>query len=175
MRYAHVLTLALAVGTAGCSWRRTPVPVFSETGSTALLVGEWSGDYNSQETGRSGSISFSMASEKDTAYCDVVMVPKVHNVRITTTERPDVPLVKPEAMVEPLRVRFIRLGEGKLNGTLDPYTDPECNCRVTTTFDGQFVNADTIKGTYITRGSGLPRGYSGTWKVVRQRLQASTQ
>lgn len=175
MRYAHALTLALAVCTVGCGWRRTPVPVFSETGSTALLVGEWAGDYNSKENGRSGSISFSMASEKDTAYCDVVMTPKVHNVRVTTAERPDLPIVKPEAMVEPLRIRFIRLGEGKVNGTIDPYTDPECDCRVSTTFHGQFVNADTIKGTYVTRGSGLSRAYNGTWKVVRQKQQASTQ
>ena len=175
MRYAHALALTLAVGTAGCSWRRTPVPVFSETGSTALLVGDWSGEYNSKESGRSGSITFSMESEKDTAYCDVVMVPKVHNVRIMTQERPDVPAVKPEALVEPLRVRFIRLGDGRLSGTLDPYTDPECGCRVTTTFEGRFTDAKTIKGSYITRGSGLPRAYSGEWKVVRQTERASTQ
>jgi hypothetical protein len=174
MRYAHVIALGLAVGTAGCSWRRTPVPVFSETGSTALLVGEWAGEYNSREAARSGSITFSMESEKDTAYCDVVMVPKIHNVRVTSQDHPDVPQVRPEAMVEPLRVRFIRLGDGGLNGTLDPYTDPECNCRVTTMFEGRFVDGNAIKGTYTTRGSGLSRPYSGEWKVVRQKQQSGT-
>jgi hypothetical protein len=149
--------------------------VFSETGSTALLVGDWVGEYNSRETGRSGSIAFSMASEKDTAYCDVVMMPKVHNVRVIPQDHPEVPSVKSEGMMQPLRVRFIRLGDGRLNGTLDSYTDPECNCKVTTTFEGRFTDGKTIKGTYVTQGSGLPRTNTGEWKVVRQTQQASTQ
>lgn len=176
MRYTRVtLAAALVLSTAGCSWRRTPVPVISDIGSTALLVGDWSGEYSSRDTGRSGSITFAMASEKDTAYCDVVMVPKYQTLRVTTQDRPDIPAVRPEALAEPLKIRFIRLGDGRVSGTLDPYVDPECGCRVTTTFDGKFTDANTITGSYVTRGSGLLHPTSGEWKVKRQSLRASVK
>ncbi|HEX6574949.1 MAG TPA: hypothetical protein VF042_08240 [Gemmatimonadaceae bacterium] len=167
--------VSLAAAAAGCGWRRTPVPVYSETGSTALLVGEWSGDYFSRESGRSGSITFAMESEKDTAYCDVTMIPKERTFQITTHDRPEIGPGRSQTTPEPLRVRFIRLSGGKLSGTLDPYTDPECACRVTTTFDGQMIDGNTIKGTFTTRGSGLPRIYTGEWKVTRISERAGTQ
>ena len=61
------MVVSVTVLTA-CAWKRTPVPVISDSGSTALLVGAWSGEYSSRDTGRSGSITFEMATEKDTAY-----------------------------------------------------------------------------------------------------------
>jgi hypothetical protein len=172
-RIAIVLAMTLAV--AACGWRRTPVPVMSETGSTALLVGSWAGDYNSPQTGRSGSISFDLASEKDTAYCDVLMIPRVQTFRVTSQERPDVPVARPEAMSEPLKIRFIRLGEGRLTGTLEPYNDPECGCRVNTTFEGRFTSNNVIEGTYITKGEGLHQETSGRWKVTRQTKGVATR
>lgn len=175
MRYIRTAAIVAAtILTAGCAWKRTPVPIISDTGSAALLVGNWSGEYSSRETGRSGSISFDLASEKDTAYCDVVMVPKVQTFELTTGAQPQGPIVKPEALQQPLKIRFIRLGEGRVSGTLDPYRDPQCDCPVTTTFDGKITSADTIEGTYITRGSGI-QSSTGTWKVNRQRTTAGTQ
>lgn len=111
MRYQSVAVLALAATTAACGWRRTPVPVTSETGSVEALVGNWSGEYSSAETGRNGSITF----------------------------------------------------------TLAPYNDPECGCRVITTFSGRFADANTIEGTYDTRGTSFGHTPSGgKWKVTRQ-------
>ena len=176
MRYIRTATVAaISLLAVGFGWRRTPVPVYSETGSTALLVGTWSGEYSSRETGRSGSITFEMASEKDTAYCDVVMVPKVHTFQIATHDRPDVQIAKTEANTPPLKIRFIRLGDGRVSGTLDPYTDPDCSCRVVTTFEGRITSANTIEGTYITRGAGVNQSSTGQWKVKRQVNRASTQ
>jgi len=164
--------IALSVLSA-CAWKRTPVPVISDTGSSALLVGTWSGEYSSRETGRSGSITFEMASEKDTAFCDVVMVPKVQTLQSTTRE-PQYQAMRGESLAQPLKIRFIRLGEGRVSGTLDPYLDPECNCSVSTTFEGRIVTANTIEGTFITRGAGVQTS-GGTWKVKRQAARASTQ
>lgn len=172
MRYITTGTLVVAsILTAACAWRRTPVPIISDSGSTALLVGDWSGEYSSRETGRSGSISFELASEKDTAYCDIVMVPKVPTLQVVTRDRAEGPVAASSAPAQPLKIRFIRLGEGRVSGTLDPYVDPECNCRVTTTFDGRITSADIIEGTYTTRGSGISES-KGTWKVNRQRTSS---
>ena len=173
MRYMRAATvIALTVLTA-CAWKRTPVPVITDNGSSALLVGTWSGEYKSRDTGRSGSITFEMASEKDTAYCDVVMVPKVQTLQSTTRE-PQYQPMRGESLAQPLKIRLIRLGEGRVSGTLDPYLDPECNCPVSTTFEGTIVNGNTIEGTFITQGAGVQTS-SGTWKVKRQAARAGTQ
>ena len=167
MRYARRATVVTLMVLTACAWKRTPVPIISDNGSAALLVGTWSGEYSSAETGRSGSITFDMASEKDTAYCDVVMVPKVHTLQAATREQAGVQVVKPELFPQPLKVRFIRLGGSRVSGTLDPYLDPDCNCPVKTTFEGRITSVNTIEGTFVTSGTGVQTS-SGTWKVNRQ-------
>lgn len=164
---AIILTAALF--TAACGWRRTPVHVISETGSTALLVGSWSGDYSSKETGRVGTISFELASEKDTAFCDVVMVPKMPATQVTNAEGPSIQAAQLQAAGQPLKIQFIRLGSGRVTGTLEPYTDPDCKCQVVTTFEGVFTGPNTIEGTYTTRGTDFFHQTSaGNWKVTRR-------
>ena len=175
MRYIKAMAgVMLAVGAAGCSWRRTPVPIISESGSTALLVGSWTGEYSSAQTGRSGSISFDLDSEKDTAYCDVVMTPKVGNFRVAT-ETPEKQAIVQPAFPEPLKMRFIRVGDGRVSGTLEPYTDPDCQCTVTTTFEGTFYDPNKIEGSYITQGSATYKTTSGKWKVIRKKTVASSR
>lgn len=170
MRYARSLSLlALALSASACGWRRTPVPIVSESGSAALLVGKWSGDYSSKETGRNGSITFDLVSEKDTAYCDVVMTPRPTFGQVIMDGRQGVPTTVGLTPTEPLTVRFIRLGDQKVTGTLAPYIDPECGCRVSTIFEGKFTDANTIEGTFVTRGADMTRRQSGgIWKVKRQ-------
>ena len=174
MRYERAAALAALLVLTACAWKRTPVPIISDNGSSALLVGAWSGEYSSAETGRSGSITFDMASEKDTAYCDVVMVPRVNTFQGVTRDQPAVQALKSEAFAQPLKIRFIRLGEGRISGTVAPYLDPDCDCAVDTTFEGTLTSANTIEGTFITRGTDIQTS-TGTWKVNRQRGRASTQ
>ena len=56
-------------GSAACCLRTSPtaVPVMGPTSDLNALIGEWSGDYSNPETGRSGSIAFSLKVGKDTA------------------------------------------------------------------------------------------------------------
>ena len=166
--FRGALTLTLALTLAGCGWRRTPVRLVSDTGSTGLLVGSWVGEYASTQTGRSGSISFELASEKDTAFCDVVMIPSVQSSRIGNITSSEGPIVRAIPASEPLKLRFIRLGEGRVTGTLEPYKDPDCGCFVTTTFEGKFSGTKTIEGTYVTTGTGFHKESGGRWKVTRQ-------
>lgn len=170
MRYNKSLAvLVVAASVAACGWRRNPVPVISETGSIQALVGTWSGQYNSAETGRSGSIMFELASDKDTAFGDVLMVPRTQVVPPLTSEHPAMPITQAQNPGQPLTIRFVRVSGGAVNGTLDPYNDPDCGCRVTTTFAGRFTDSNTIEGTYSTQGPGIGHQPSaGQWKVTRQ-------
>src|SRR5687767_10857146 len=98
MRSSKIAVLVtLVVAATACSWKRTPVPVVSDSGSIAALVGNWAGEYSSDDTGRSGSIMFQLASEKDTAYGDVVMLPRLRQVQIPGQERPQAAVRLPAA------------------------------------------------------------------------------
>lgn len=169
MRFTKLAPVLLLVAVTACSWRKTPVTLIPETGSVALLVGVWTGEYSSLQTGRSGTITFDLASEKDTAFCDVVMTPKFQSIQ-TVGEGTANAIVRPQPFAAPLKIRFIKLGDRRVSGILDPYVDPECGCKVTTTFDGTVTNGDTIEGTYSSVSTGLnnaPTG--GRWKVTRQK------
>ena len=168
------MLLCLAVMTA-CSWRRTPVPVISDSGSTTALVGEWAGEYSSTQTGRSGSITFQLASERDTAYGDVIMIPRNQAVQIPARDPSQISGPQRPPASEPLTIRFVRMEEGSVSGTLSPYTDPECGCRVTTTFSGRFTGPNSIEGKYTTRGTHLGHvPAEGRWKVSRNTSRATT-
>ena len=175
MRATRLAALTLLLPLAGCGWRRTPVPIVSETGSVALLVGQWAGEYSSTQTGRTGSITFDLASEKDTAFCDVVMIPKPQSVQVVG-DLTSGPVVRQPVLAEPLQIRFIRLGDNRISGTLEPYVDPDCGCRVTTTFSGKFNGDDTIEGTFTSRAAGPEYAQAGgRWKVTRQKTQTSAR
>jgi hypothetical protein len=176
MRYLRSAVLLTFLATsAACSWRSTPVPVIADQGSVAALVGDWTGEYSSSETGRSGSITFQLASESDTAYGDVLMVPGAQAVQPAMQERDATSTAASRGTAEPLKIRFVRMENGRVSGTLEPYRDPDCGCRVITTFEGVFTNQNTIAGTYTTRGAGfLHVPASGQWKVTRQASHAST-
>src|SRR5881397_4256440 len=55
---------------------QTPVPLVGAKRDVAALAGHWEGSYSSAATGRSGSISFTLTASGDSAFGDVVMVPR---------------------------------------------------------------------------------------------------
>jgi hypothetical protein len=156
---------------AGCKSLQTPVPVIGPKLDLSVLVGDWSGEYTSPETGRSGSISFTLQAGKDTAIGSVVMVPKAQNQPIMAGGAVDRPTVMSTATQKPgelLTIRFVRLEGSQVLGTLDPYRDPDCGCQLATTFRGEFKDATTIEGTFNIVGSGMEHlPSSGHWKVTR--------
>src|SRR5882762_6136313 len=66
------LLLALTLGACGAS--RAPVPLVGQSADVSALTGDWSGDYSSAESGRSGSNSFTMRATGYSALGDVVVV-----------------------------------------------------------------------------------------------------
>ena len=56
-------------------------------------------------------------------------------------------------------------------GRLDPYSDPECGCRLTTVFTGDLSSPTVIEGTFESSGSTPMHPLTkGTWKVKRTSL-----
>ena len=156
---------------AACASHPTPVPVMAPSSSLSALVGDWSGEYSSVETGRSGSISFALKAGKDTAFGNVIMVPKTESNVVAPSAAVDHPIVRSAAAQNPgelITIRFVRMEGNHVVGTLDPYRDPDCGCQLTTTFQGEFTSANTIAGTFHTTGSGMSHiPASGRWKVER--------
>ena len=167
----RLVTLSAAALLSACSSLPTPVPVMGPESDLNALVGEWSGDYSNPETGRSGSIAFSLKAGKDTAVGSVVMIPRENQQQLVMNAPADRPVVRTSLAAgssEVLTIRFVRMEGSYLVGTLDTYRDPDCGCQLTTTFRGRFTGAGTITGTFTSTGSTLGHlPSSGRWTVKR--------
>ena len=166
LRSASIVMVCLAVSAISCG-RRTPgIEVTATDFDLGPLVGQWRGAYNSSATGRSGTIAFTLLAGESSASGNVVMIPRPDSL-LTAAEREMVSSVSAPGRTV-LKIHFVRKEGGTLNGTLDPYQDPDCGCRVTTTFQGSFRDERTIEGSFTTVPA-APGGSvtGGTWRVTR--------
>jgi hypothetical protein len=156
MMLAGVAALAL-----GCRYRADPVPVAGVHTEIEQLIGEWSGDYASSESRRSGSILFQITAHGDSAFGDVMMPVAAGEVG----PRPVDLLTGHEQharSTELLSIRFVRVAGGAVQGELEPYIAPDCDCVARTVFYGK-MEGNQISGTYITT---TERGTQrGEWRV----------
>jgi len=164
-RSPMVSTLLLPLALGACAASRAPVPLVGASGDVSALTGEWTGDYSSAESGRSGSITFTLRAAGDSAFGDVIMIPAAWGRPLMPYRQQNAAgSQSPETTV--LTIRFVRVQQGHVSGTLDPYADPQTGARLLTTFSGE-VNGNSIAGTYTTR---LPSGdtQTGRWSVQRR-------
>ncbi|HEU4630475.1 MAG TPA: hypothetical protein VFS08_12065 [Gemmatimonadaceae bacterium] len=170
-RSAALLALTLAtVVAAGCSYRSPPVPVTGSRTALDALAGEWTGEYSSGSTGRSGSIHFVLHAASDSAFGEVVMVPA--GATAPLVRAPDAGRIAADPTARPtptevLTIRFVRAEGDRIAGSLDPYRAPDCQCILTTTFTGQ-QRGDTITGTFVTTGDPTRERQTGRWQVTRR-------
>ena len=152
---------------AACSTApQTPVPLVGSARDVAALAGVWEGGYSSGATGRGGSISFTLTANGDSAFGDVVMIPRGLGRALQPVDRPAAGAPAPRAAV--LTINFVRVTGARVAGTLAPYADPETGARLFTTFEGD-VRGDVIEGTYRTRAADVTDEQTGQWKVTRRR------
>ena len=153
--YSALVTLA------ACGAPSTPVPV---RGNLGPLVGDWVGEYASTETGRVGSIVFTLEAGRDTAVGDVMMVPA--NIEpATTTPRSDDPLLRTPRM---LTISFVHCEGTAVTGWLDPYPDPDTGEKTSTTFDG-IIKGDKLEGTFVSYLDLSGKRRTGKWIVTRKK------
>ncbi len=161
------LVLAFAALAFACGGAPPPVPVLATQADIRRLAGEWVGEYGSTQTGRAGSIVFTLDSVEDHAHGDVLMGPA--NRDWSGFDRAHVPGVAPRPTEgQLLSIRFVRAEGDRVSGTIAPYKDPACGCPVQTEFVGR-VRADTIAGTFEIRPLGGGGSRTGEWRVVRRR------
>jgi hypothetical protein len=166
-RLTFVVAVAgVALAIAGCASRQPPeIELTANDFDLNPLVGEWRGNYSSTETGRTGTIAFTLRAGEAAASGNVVMLPRADSSFAANHAPvdPSIPNVR-----ELLTIHFVRKEGSNVVGTLDPYRDPICACQVITTFQGAFRDRSTIEGTYKTvptvSGS---KATGGTWKVTR--------
>jgi hypothetical protein len=163
MRIPTIAATATAV-LAACSARPAAVPLVGTASDVNALVGEWAGEYSSTETGRSGSISFTLTTQGDTAHGDVVMIPSGWNRPLQPYRDETRPVDRP--LPEVLTISFVRVRGDEVSGELAPYRDPQCGCALFTRFVGQ-LKGDVIEGTYLTRHGDLPQDQKGHWSAKR--------
>ncbi len=169
MRYADMVLGALLV--SGCGGAAPPsVAVTGSPVDRAALAGVWDGEYSSAATGRSGIIVFEFNSEGDELAGEVIMVPQDRMPR-SFLLGPDVEVLEQySSFSEILQIERVHVEGGKLTGRLLPYEDPNCQCVVSTDFEGT-IDGDTITGTFTVKAaSGSVR--RGRWRISRHDLPA---
>lgn len=165
MKRAILFTLAALTAAATACARSTPgIELASSDFDLHPLVGQWRGSSTSSQTGRTGTIAFTLRAGESAASGGVVIFPKPDSL-LTPEERETMENVSDRTLV---KIHFIRKEGGTISGELDPYREPECNCTATTKFQGAFIDANTIEGTFTTvpmTAGGRVTG--GRWRVTR--------
>lgn len=161
----RALSIILAGALLACGGSQTPVPMVGPQADVSLLAGDWSGEYSSGETGRSGSILFKLTAGTDSASGDVVMSPQWAAGQ-RAAQQQGAQVSPPSSQT--LSINFVRVSGGQVSGSLAPYTDPSCNCPLHTTFIGR-LRGDTLEGTYTSRHEQASDAQQGRWRVVRSR------
>ena len=166
MARLSTLLLLVAFALSACGTSHTPVPLVGPSSDVSALTGEWGGEYSSGESGRSGSISFTLRSAGDSAFGDVIMIPTGLGRPVKPYSEEPVAGSNSPSPTTLLTIRFVRVEQGRVSGTLDAYADPLTGERLFTTFTGD-LKGNTIEGTYTTRlQSGITQ--TGRWSVQRR-------
>jgi hypothetical protein len=175
MNLTRLPALALAaLAAASCSSPQNPAPSVPVEAvakkDLSALVGKWTGDYSSKDTGRSGSIVFELKSGgATTAHGDVLMWPKGSKNVMAPSEAKTLSQEQLRTTPQILNINFVQSQGGYVTGTMDPYTDPDCQCEVRTTFSGS-IDGNVIVGEFTTeRWDKQGKPATGNWKVTRQK------
>jgi hypothetical protein len=155
----------VALVLASCRYQPASVPVRGAASDIAALAGTWEGEYSSDESRRGGSITFTIRAGSDTAFGDVAMIPGVGAPLVAADAASHVHLQHVGAP-DLLRVTFVSVSGGLVEGALEPYVAPDCKCVVTTVFRGALTDG-RLTGDYVTQGeNGLRQ--RGRWSLRRR-------
>src|SRR3982751_4770358 len=128
MRASLIIAAGSLISAVACTSRAPEIGVSSSDFDLNPLVGEWRGNYSSAQTGRTGTIAFTLRAGEGSASGNVVMIPRADSL-LTPAERESVSNVSSAGRTV-LKIHFLRKEGGNLSGTLDPYQDPDCDCPV---------------------------------------------
>jgi len=143
VRSLSLVTVLALLG--ACASSMSTVPVRGDADDIARLAGEWKGQFEGVNNSRRGTIDFNFAMGRHTADAKVIM----------------------QVDGKPLRlaVANLQIDDAQVRGTIEPYVDPTCNCRIETKFEGA-LSSGFMVGTYSVHPDGAaPR--TGNWSAER--------
>lgn len=163
MRAFRSVTLLAGAALAACTYAGTPVPLRGSAADVATLAGRWDGEFSSDESGRGGTLLFTIRQGTDTAFGDVVMHSGITDPVVAADAR-DPQHLRHSRAPEVLRVTFVAVQHDMVRGQIEPYIAPDCKCVVVTEFLGT-IAGDSVVGRYDTRGAGVRQ--EGRWSIRR--------
>lgn len=158
-----ILPLVSAAALVACSYAGTPVPLRGSAVDISRLAGRWDGEFWSDESGRRGTLLFTIRAGNDTALGDVVLYSGMTEPVIAADAK-DPQHLRHSRAPEVLHVSFVAVQGEMLRGEIEPYIAPDCNCVVVTEFLGA-IAGDSVQGRYDTRGPGVRQ--TGRWSMRR--------
>ena len=159
-----VIAALLGVLLCACAAVELKLPV---RGDASVLAGRWEGEFASLDARRRGSIMFDLRAGRDTAYGGVLLVPAELERQHPQDKRGGTH-VAPEL----ISIRFVMVRDDLVRGTLEPYRDPVCGCRMHTVFNGM-LKGSTIEGTYRAYHVDTRETHEGSWLVRRAGVYAT--
>ena len=167
-----IALLGLSAMAAGCGGSSSQFEVKGEERTKVGLAGDWKGSYVGIDSGRKGEISFRIVVGRHTADGEVLMFPAGFDAAGGADAAADAAASAGARKPQPLQVSFAEVADdGTVKGTMEPYTDPQCACQVTTEFNG-VLEGDRIEGTFSTQAVDEALkdkiDQKGRWWVERQ-------
>ena len=159
--------IAAVVVVAGCSSMPPPVHVIGNPTDVAQLAGRWTGEYLGETSQRSGTIVFTLQASSDTAFGEVLMIPKRHERGRTLDET----RIHEDSTPRAPPITFVFVSGERVTGLLDPYDDPDSGQTLVTRFWGH-VESNVMSGAYESINVGTGEVTYGEWKVNRSPAHA---
>jgi len=138
-------TLIMVAALAACGGTQRDVAVEGNDTELVKLAGDWTGSYKGKESGREGTLSFSLQLGRHIADGQVMM-----------------------GGTTPLKIEFVQVKGGQLKGTIAPYTDPNCSCQVETSFLGN-ISGTRVSGMFETKIGQTGQIQTGEWTVDKKQ------
>jgi hypothetical protein len=161
MKTLAMLTLALTA--AGCAWKPAPVVMVGPVEEISAFAGEWSGQYASASAQRSGTIWFKLEAGRDTAFGDVLMIPRETAMATPEPSAPQTWRDRPQV----LTIKFVRVEGQRITGGIDPYPSPDGSTMLFTVFRGE-LKGDRVEGEFmILDAERNAQPQEGTWWAKR--------
>lgn len=163
---------AAALVLVGCAYNPSPVLLEGSATDIAAMAGVWEGTYTGRQSERAGTIQLTIRPGTDTAFGDVLMESALDR-QIIAVDAASGEHVRHARTPQTLMIKMVAIHGGEVEGVLEPYIAPDCDCTVNTVFRGARAG-DRITGEFVTRGPfGLYQ--TGTWQVRRTRTSVATQ
>ena len=159
---------ALAVLGSGCSFAMRPVHVDAGAADWQALAGDWRGNYSISGRDRHGVIEFRLKALEHEAAGDVLMISDRSSWPATGMPPKDGFPRRPPDFSQLLAIRFVAADRGMVSGTMEPYWDPDRECRAWATFLGS-ADGEVIAGSFISVCDDRTRILRGRWRVERRR------